>query len=363
MPPEGPRANPSERPIQPELVNRPAPPPPPQSPTVIINQTGGTGWKVLAWLGWTGLLLCLPILFGLLVARSDYFDQSGGIQERYHSLSKTGSDKIAVIQITGTIMDGEGYVKSQIDRVRSDDNVKAVVVRVNSPGGTVTGSDYIYHHLTKLRDERELPLVVSMGGLAASGGYYVSMAVGNEENTIFAEPTTTTGSIGVIFPHYDVSGLLERFDIKNDSIVSHPRKQLASMTKEMSPEDRAILQGYVDQSFARFKEIVLSGRPKLREDADALDNLATGEIFTAEQALAGGLIDQIGFVEEAIERAIELAELDADSVRVVTYSQPPSLFGVMSASAADQSLEATLLNLSVPRACYLYTTLPNLLGD
>ncbi len=125
-------------------------------------------------------------------------------------------------------MEGDGFVKRQIDRVRKDAQVKAVVVRIDSPGGTVTGSDYIYHHLKKLREDRSLPLVVSMGSIAASGGYYIAMAVGDQEKSIFAEPTTTTGSIGVIVPHYDLSGLMARYDVRDDSISSHPRKQILS---------------------------------------------------------------------------------------------------------------------------------------
>ena len=104
---------------------------------------------------------------------------------------------MAIITVSGVIVDGDGYVKKQIERVRQDEDVKAIVLRVNTPGGTVTGSDYILHHLNRLRAERKLPLVVSMGSVAASGGYYVSMAVGDQPQSIYAEPTTTTGSIGV----------------------------------------------------------------------------------------------------------------------------------------------------------------------
>ena len=109
-------------------------------------------------------------------------------------------------------MGEESFAKKQIDQVRDDNHVKAVVLRVDSPGGTVTGSDYIYHHLKKLAEERQIPMVVSMGSVAASGGYYVAMAAGEKENTIYAEPTTWTGSIGVIIPHYDLTGLLEKLE-------------------------------------------------------------------------------------------------------------------------------------------------------
>ena len=124
-----------------------------------------------------------------------------------------------------------------------------VVLRVDSPGGTVTGSDYLYHHIKQLREELELPMVVSMGSLCASGGYYIAMAVGQGEDLIFAEPTTWTGSIGVVIPHYDLAGLLASWNVEDDSIASHPLKLLGSPTREMTAEDREILQQLVDDHF------------------------------------------------------------------------------------------------------------------
>ena len=154
-----------------------------------------------------------------------------GIQEKYFSHARYGSNKVAILHVEGVILDGEGLVKREIERAAKDDSVKAVVLRVDSPGGTVSGSDYIYHHLTKLAEKK--PIVVSMGSVAASGGYYVSMAVGSNPNTIFAEPTTWTGSIGVIIPHYDATGLMEKVGIKSDSIASHPLKGMGSFMKPM----------------------------------------------------------------------------------------------------------------------------------
>lgn len=329
-----------------------------------------SGRRLLTWVGWVGFLLCGLMLISQWSARRDYFDVSEGIRERFHSGFEQGRDKVAVITVRGVILEGDGFVKRQIDRVRKDPSVKAVVVRIDSPGGTVTGSDYIYHHLKKLREERNLPLVVSMGSMAASGGYYIAMAVGDQEKAIFAEHTTTTGSIGVIVPHYDLSGLMARYDVRDDSISSHPRKQILSVTRAMSEEDRAIIQAYVNESFQRFKEIVKSGRPQLRQangtDTPRLENdghdLATGEIFTAGQAKQYGLVDEIGFIEDAIDRAIELAGLQKDSVRVVQYRRPTSLIdlvGMVEASEPDFSLSA-LLELSAPRAYYLATSLPPL---
>ncbi|MCO6457882.1 MAG: signal peptide peptidase SppA [Pirellulaceae bacterium] len=332
-------------------------------PTVVVQLVQRSGWsRFWSWLGWAGFAFCGLMLLGQAALLSDYFDTSEGIEEKFVSGEQFGSDKVAVITVGGVILEGDGFVKRQIDRVREDENVKAIVVRVDSPGGTVTGSDYMYHHLRKLKEDKGVPLVVSMGAIAASGGYYVAMAVGDEPRSIFAEPTSTTGSIGVIIPHYDFSGLMERFDVKDDSIATHPRKQMLSMTRPMSEDDRQVLQGYIDETFSRFKEIVQAGRPAFRQDPAALDVLATGEIFSAPKAKEHGLIDEIGFLEDAIDRAVELAGLDKSRVRVVKFLPPPSLFslGGLEVSRATEFDARALLELSTPRAYYLWTSLPPL---
>ncbi len=347
-----------------EPTPAPAPPAPPAlaTPTVVIQPARSHTWlRLAAVLGWTGVILCVALLYAQRRAQKDYFNRDRGLRETFHSLDESARDKVAIIRVSGTIVEGDGFVKRQIDRVRQDDRIKAVVLRVDSPGGTVTGSDYIFHHLTKLREEKEIPLVVSMGSLAASGGYYVSMAVGDTEKSIYAEPTTWTGSIGVLIPHYDLTGLLDEFGVKDDTIASNPRKLMLSMTRKMSEEDRKILQGYVDESLDRFKEVIQQGRPFFKKDTEALDELATGEIFTAAQAQRHRLIDQIGFIEEAIERAIELAGLDKRRVRVVEYRWPPSLVDdiVGIQQARNQPFDtAALLDLTAPRAYYLATFLP-----
>src|SRR4051812_40240015 len=192
----------------------------PAYPTQTVVVYTQTAWsRFWSWIGWIGFFITGLVCLGLLVALSDYFDTSHGIEKKYVSGDKTAKDKIAIITVNGLIVEGEGFVKHQIDKVKDDKHVKAIVLRVDSPGGTVSGSDYLYHHLAELKKQKSIPLVVSMGGIAASGGYYVSMAVGDEKDTIFAEPTCSTGSIGVMIPHYDFSGLLARYDIKDDSLA------------------------------------------------------------------------------------------------------------------------------------------------
>jgi protease-4 len=298
------------------------------------------------------------------VAVAGSFGPADAPQEEYHSLARHGLKKIAIIDISGAILEGEeSFTKKQIDRVREDDDVIGIVARINSPGGTITGSDYLYHHLGELARERELPLVVSMGSVCASGGYYVAMAVGDKEDVIFAEPTTWTGSIGVIIPHFDLSGALSAVHVEDDSIMSAPLKDLGTPTKPMTDEERKLLQALVDESFAEFKAIVASGRKKFKDDPAALDAVATGQIFTAKQALANGLIDKIGFLEEAIERVLALAGASEDDVRCVKYEKQPTLVDAIVGSDARHSLRGgielgRLIDLATPRAYYLWSWLP-----
>lgn len=324
----------------------------------------GIGRKILV----SGLLMMVGILgitcISLWAKYHSYMNPEPGITEHYHSGDRGARSKVAVIRVVGTIMDGEGFVKQQIDKVRKDESVKGVVLRVHSPGGTVMASHYIYHHLKKLTEEREIPMVVSMGGVAASGGYYVSMAVGDEPDTIFAEPTTWTGSIGVIIPNYDLSGMLENWNIEDRSFTSGPYKQLGSPTKAMDDEDRAVLQALVDESFEDFKNIVLSGRPKLADDEESLKEATTGQIFTAKQAKGLGLIDRVGFVEDAVERVKELADMEDSRVRVVQYRRPASLFNSPFAGQQAHALNlGSLFDMATPQAYYLFTSFPGLMTN
>lgn len=326
----------------------------------------------------SGLLGCLAVLLvagggalllGLVVLVASMADKTdNSVQEKYFTQAASGSDKVAIIRVEGAILDGDGFVKRQIDRVRRDKNVKAIVLRVDSPGGTVSASDYLYHHLRKLAKEREMPIVVSMGGLCASGGYYLSMAVGHTQDAVFAEPTTWTGSIGVIIPHYNVAGLMAKWEIEEDSIKSHPLKSLGSPTKKLSDEERAVLQSLVDDSFNRFKEIVQSGRTRFAEHPEQLDAVATGQVFTAGQAVANGLVDKVGFVEDAIARAMELASLDPDQTSVVRYNRQPGvmdvlLFGAEVRAQAAGGLDlGRIVDLATPRAYYMWSWLPQAEG-
>lgn len=272
-------------------------------------------------------------------------------RETLVSGDSTSTDKIAIIDIAGTIMPPftERTLKT-IDALIADDDVKGVLLSVDSPGGLVADSHQIYDRLTKLRQKK--PIYVQMKRLAASGGYYVSMGAG-PEGKIFAEPTTWTGSIGVIIPRYDVSKLATDYGVKSDPLVTGPFKDSLSPFKEMAPEETALWQEIMADSFDRFKGVIDEGRANLT--LEQIAPLATGRIFTANQAKAAGLVDEIGFEADALE-ALK-TKLGLTSVKIVRHEQPPTLLdtllgGQVRAPQADPL--KTFLDASTPKAMYFF---------
>jgi protease-4 len=213
--------------------------------------------------------------------------------------------------------------------------------------------------------KKPFPIVVSMGGLCASGGYYISMVASpKDQKVIFAEESTMTGSIGVMMPHYDFTGYLEKHNIKDDTLVTHPYKNAGSFTKSFSTEERKLFQELIDDSFVEFKQKILDGRPNLK--AEELDKLATGQIFTAKKAKEVGLIDDIGFVGHAIKQAANLANFkNVSEVRPIYYEKPSSLMsaiGLESKSNLEGKMLSALKSAATPRAYYLFTSFPLLEG-
>jgi protease-4 len=331
---------------------------------VILEQPMGVGRKVLFGFLLAALAISVMMNFGLYGSYNSYVQTDPDMNETLHSGSASARDKIAIISVEGAIMNSEGFVKRQIDRIREDDNVKAIVLRVDSPGGTVTASHYLYHHLKKLQKEREIPMVVSMGSMAASGGYYISMAVGAAEDTIFAEETTWTGSIGVIIPNYDVTGLMQEWKIADRSYTSGDLKQMGSPTREATPLEVEKFNALIQETFEEFKKIVKEGRPNLANDEAAMNEITTGQIFTARQAKRLGLVDELGYIEDAVTRAADLAKLTEGEYRVVEYDRPQSLFDIsLIKTESPNSQLSALLDLTTPRAYYLCTWLPSIAAN
>ena len=273
--------------------------------------------------------------------------QEKTVTERVIGGNTRADKKIVILRIEGVITsNADGFVARQIRRAAADRTVHAVVLRVDSPGGTMAGSDYYLHLLKKMKGERNIPIVVSMGSIAASGGYYVSMA-GDE---IYAEPSTITGSIGVIASLFDASELLKKVGVEANPITSGEHKTMGSFTTPMTDKERAIWQQLIDENFDRFKQIILEGRENFL-DEEAVDQLATGQIYTAEQAHSHKLIDEIGFLDEAVARAGRLANLTERDYKVVQYRSKPTFMDVLTESRTPNNVWSgkTLSEWSTPK--------------
>jgi protease-4 len=231
---------------------------------------------------------------------------------------------VGVVRVEGVITSddaataglGTASAETVVQNLRAadeDPDVKAILLVVNSPGGGVTASDLIYHELKQV----EKPVVVLMGDLAASGGYYISMAA----DWIVANPNTLTGSIGVISEFPNASGLLEKAGVEFVVITSGPRKDFGSPYREMTDAERAYWQVIVDESYAGFVKIVAEGR-KMSEDQ--VRALADGAVFTGRQALEKGLVDELGYREDALAKAAELGGLTGEP-RVIEFDTRPRL--------------------------------------
>jgi len=202
-------------------------------------------------------------------------------------------------------------VESELKRADDDQRIKAIVLRINSPGGGVTASDVLYSDLVRFKRKHDVPVVAALGDLAASGGYYVACAA----DRIVAHPTTVTGSIGVILMNLNLEGLLAKVGVRNETFKAGVHKDLLSPFRGATPEERRIVQTILDSLHARFVSVVRENRPRLDEARVA--ELTDGRIFDASQALDAGLVDEIGDLPAAIAAAEEAAGVT--EARVVMY--------------------------------------------
>jgi protease-4 len=305
------------------------------------------------------------------------FRGDSALRERHHSGAGRASNKIAVVQVEGVLLEGMmDYARKQIEVAAADPEVKAIVVRINSPGGSITASDDLYRRLCLLRDgdpERGTPakpLVASMASIAASGGYYIAMPAKH----VVAERTTVTGSIGVYAAFPNVTELADKWGIKMEVIKRGDVKDAGSMFHDMTPQERQLWQDLVDSAYDQFLAVVREGRgdrlkhgltdpitvKRTRPDSPDKEpveyerRLADGGVFTADKAEKYGLIDQIGFLDDAVAVAAKQAGLGAE-YRAVTYDRPRSLLSqLIGIQAPSASLDpAKWANGVLPRVWYL----------
>lgn len=236
--------------------------------------------------------------------------------------SRPVAGKIAVISLGGTITMQDSslfsgvtitpdLVKDYLTRAEKDEAVKAIVLRIESPGGEIAPCQEILWEIERVKETK--PIVVSMGGTAASGGYYIS----TKADKVVALPTTMTGSIGVISQVINVEGLLEKLGIQIETFKGGKYKDMYSGYREMTPEEKEIMQGMVDEYYELFVDVVAEGRGLSK---DEVRDLATGQIYTGTEAKELGLVDALGGLDTAIDLAMELAGIE---VARVEYYQPP----------------------------------------
>ncbi len=225
--------------------------------------------------------------------------------------------EIVATEVKPYLMSNDNYIVGnkvvrELDELRRDKNVKAVVVRVNSPGGSAYASEQIWHEIERLKAEK--PVVVSMGGYAASGGYYISCGA----NRIYAEPTTITGSIGIFGLIPDVSELLtQKLGLHFDAVKTNALSDFGTLSRPLSAEEGRLVQGEIDRGYETFVSRVAAGR---NMSVEAVKQIAEGRVWTGEQALSKGLVDELGNLEAAVAHAAEMAELE--DYRTEAYPKP-----------------------------------------
>ncbi len=242
---------------------------------------------------WGFLLLAIIGLVFFLILRLIFAPGEGGSWFSF-------KDKVGVVLIEGVLSDSRDAVR-QLEKYERDGGIKAIVLRVNSPGGAVVPSQEIYDKVLAVKKSKKV--VVSMGSVAASGGYYIACAA----DRIIANPGTITGSIGVVVQFSQIEELLKKIGLKSTVVKAGEYKDMGSPVREMTPAERALVQGVIDDIHAQFIEAVVSNR---RIDRQEIERIADARIFTGRQALAAGLVDGLGNMDHAIDTAAELAGIE-----------------------------------------------------
>ncbi|MFP4388660.1 MAG: signal peptide peptidase SppA [Desulfococcaceae bacterium] len=276
---------------------------------------------------------------------------------REFTLEGQGDAKVLVLLVDGTLTDKakRELVRTRSDTVRrvvthlkkaeKDSNVRAVLLKINTPGGTVTASDLLYHEIKGFRERTGRPVVAAMMNMATSGGYYISLPA----DRIVAHPTTLTGSIGVVFFRPNAHSLLERAGVEINAQKTGKYKDSGSPFRPNSEDEIAILQNLVEELGDRFHQLVREHRDISPE---AMETIATARIFLAPEAKELGLVDKIGYLDDALDAARELADLPEDA-RVIIYrrTEYPDDTIYNSASTQGPVFSGTpVLNLSLPES-------------
>ncbi|RLC21238.1 MAG: signal peptide peptidase SppA [Deltaproteobacteria bacterium] len=309
----------------------------------------------------------LLVVSGCISPQFKLFSDSTDPLEEF-TLEGEKKGKVLLVSVKGVISDAaeKGMfgsspsvvqaVVSQLRKAEEDDEIRAVLLKIDSPGGTVTASDILYHEIAAFKKRTGVKVVVAMMSLAASGGYYISLPA----DFIMAHPTTVSGSVGVIFMQPKVSGLMDKIGLRVEVSKSGKNKDMASPFRQATEEEQEILQGLVDQLAEKFIKLVAKHR---NLDRKTLTDISSGRIYLAGEAEQMGLIDQVGYLSDAILKAKSLAGLSEDA-KVVVYRRTEypedNLYNTSAMKSRGNSF--SLINMRFPRDinslhtgfCYLW---------
>jgi protease-4 len=327
-----------------------------QTTLKVVATTGG--FKTFVAFLAAMFIFLIVFLVGIIAGVSGFAaatQENGPV--RVHVSHEGDAAKIAVLNISGIINGSNAlFAELAINKILDDKKIRAVVLRVDSPGGGVTASDEIWHNIQRLKDAK-LPIIASYGGVAASGGYYISC----NADYILAQETTITGSIGVIANIMTYQNLLEMIGVKPITLIAKdsPEKSVANdVYRNWTVKDKQKVTGILNAMYSVFYSRVKEGRSSIISDPKLLESVANGSAYTAQQALSNGLIDGIGYIDDAIVIAEQRAGLTNDDPTVVHYSRAtPSfggLLGVQSQGLSASDIRTMLQEFTMPKLMYLY---------
>jgi len=310
-------------------------------------------------------LASLIALSGCSLVTLDFQPRIRPLQEE--TVEGRGSSKILLLDLSGVLAeDVPGFsitappprvpllarVREELRKAEDDERVKALIVRINSPGGTITASDILYHELLAFKARKKVPVIAVIMDVGASGGYYAALAA----DTIVVNPTTITGSIGVMMVTVNAQGLLEKIGVAPLAIKSGPMKDAGSPFRSLTEAERAVFQSIIDEMYGRFVGLIARSR---NMPEDRVRGIADGRVYTADQALKLGLVDRVGYLEDVVTLAKERAGLG--EAKVIMYHRPKEYrANFYSLTPPPSTAESTLAQFAAalggggPRFLYLW---------
>jgi len=287
----------------------------------------------MRYMTWSICLLC-SILTGCAYIKIPVYPSLQAFEETV--LEGRGEKKILLLDISGVISEkrestGLGLrqkaslidrLKEELQKAEGDSAIVGAIIKINSPGGSVTATDIIHHELMTYKKERKVRMVACLTGVATSGGYYIASAA----DEIIAHPTTITGGIGVIAMKFTIEKLLSKIGVEEETVKSADKKDLWTPFRPSTPEEKMIMQGIIDTFHERFVHVVYEGR-KRQLTKEEIERLADGRIFTAGQALDAKLVDRVGYLDDALEEM--KASLELEDARLITYHRPGAYKGTI----------------------------------